>query len=488
MTLVEMLVATLITLLLVYGLASAFAAVSRTIADSRATMEMAGQIRGVALQLQQDLEGVTLPVRPGISSSAGQGYFEYREGPVRDYDAVNRPNDSHIGDYDDIVMLTTRNTEQPFRGRIEQQYLGALAPQSTVAEVIWWMRLEDTNGDGLWSTGERFTLHRRTLLVLPELNNPPATRSATQALPFFPTATSLTNLDQFINDNDLSVHVESVAGGVQVVANTLADLSVRANRFAHLPLVRANPPNPPYPPAGFPSILDLTGGLLSTTYALDGTRVGEDVVLANCIAFDMKAYDPLVPVQQDASGIDALTPNDPGFGAAGNSAVGTGAFVDLNYAGTSGLSLFSGPPSLRSGLSGLSGQGQRAGRRYSQPAGHDCYDTWSLDYEMDGINQDMEPPGPPPEALFPDEWFDPIIPNVTNVDEGMDGEDNLEWVLVPGSGYLLKSQHGTDDVGERETSPPYPVPLRGVRATLRIYEPDSRQVRQATVVSDFTPQ
>jgi hypothetical protein len=42
-----------------------------------------------------------------------------------------------------------------------------------------------------------------------------------------------------------------------------------------------------------------------------------------------------------------------------------------------------------------------------------------------------------------------------------------------------------DDPGERETSPPYPVPLRGIQVQIRLYEPATRQVRQATVGADF---
>ncbi len=35
--------------------------------------------------------------------------------------------------------------------------------------------------------------------------------------------------------------------------------------------------------------------------------------------------------------------------------------------------------------------------------------------------------------------------------------------------------------------PPYPLPLRGIRVTLRVYEPSSRQVREVTVVESFVP-
>jgi hypothetical protein len=42
-----------------------------------------------------------------------------------------------------------------------------------------------------------------------------------------------------------------------------------------------------------------------------------------------------------------------------------------------------------------------------------------------------------------------------------------------------------DDVGERETVPPYSQPLRGLRVRIRMYEPSTRQIRQATVETDF---
>ena len=48
--------------------------------------------------------------------------------------------------------------------------------------------------------------------------------------------------------------------------------------------------------------------------------------------------------------------------------------------------------------------------------------------------------------------------------------------------------NGVDDVGERETSPPYPYPIRGIQIRIRVIDHDSRQVRQMTVASDFTPE
>ena len=48
--------------------------------------------------------------------------------------------------------------------------------------------------------------------------------------------------------------------------------------------------------------------------------------------------------------------------------------------------------------------------------------------------------------------------------------------------------NGVDDPGELETRPPYDHPLRGIRVTIRIYEPASQQVRQISVVQHFMPE
>ena len=78
------------------------------------------------------------------------------------------------------------------------------------------------------------------------------------------------------------------------------------------------------------------------------------------------------------------------------------------------------------------------------------YDTWSFHYEHDGQDQNGN----------------------SVVDEGVNSVDD-------------DGNFGVDDIGERETSPPYPVPLRGLQIRLRVYEPDSQTVRQVTVAADF---
>jgi len=86
------------------------------------------------------------------------------------------------------------------------------------------------------------------------------------------------------------------------------------------------------------------------------------------------------------------------------------------------------------------------------PAGARVYDTWSLSYEGDGVDQNDNGP----------------------IDEGTDGFDN------GGAAGIV------DDLAERETLPPYPASLRAIQVKIRVFEPDSRTVREVTVVQDFT--
>ena len=45
---------------------------------------------------------------------------------------------------------------------------------------------------------------------------------------------------------------------------------------------------------------------------------------------------------------------------------------------------------------------------------------------------------------------------------------------------------GAFDSGSKKIR--YPVPLRGIQVKIRTFEPDSKQVREVTVIQDFLPQ
>ncbi len=64
--------------------------------------------------------------------------------------------------------------------------------------------------------------------------------------------------------------------------------------------------------------------------------------------------------------------------------------------------------------------------------------------------------------------------SVLGIDQGTNGlDDDVNGIV--------------DDINEFETRPPFAAQLRGIRVTIRIYEPSSQQIRQVTVVGDFLP-
>lgn len=296
--------------------------------------------------------------------------------------------------------------------------------QSQVAEVIWFMSFVDKDGDNLFTPGTDPLSLHRRVLLVRPDLNDAVSGELGATFP------NSTGLLAFWQDNDVSVRY----GTTNLACNSLSDLTQRENRFAH-------------DPSAFPnSILLQTPGFLAHTdasgtthgYALTGARAGEDVILSNVLGVDIRVFDRQAIVRLSADGAEALAPGDPGWGAGGG-AIGYGAFVDLLHG------------AKVSGSTGEFALGPATKSRFSTTTG--VYDTWSYYYEHDGIDQD----------------------GVLGVDQGTNGIDD-------------DSANGVDDVGERETSPPYPVPLRGVQVRIRVLEPETRQVRQATVVKDFIPE
>jgi hypothetical protein len=42
-----------------------------------------------------------------------------------------------------------------------------------------------------------------------------------------------------------------------------------------------------------------------------------------------------------------------------------------------------------------------------------------------------------------------------------------------------------DDLSEIEGPTSYPIPLKGIQIKIRVFEPDSRQIREVTIVQEF---
>ncbi|HAN99057.1 MAG TPA: hypothetical protein DCQ98_17210 [Planctomycetaceae bacterium] len=507
LTLTEILIAVTVTLVLMAALVNAFAAINDEISSSRAVLELAGQLRGSSETIREDLRGVTVPVGPWVDPSEGLGYFEYAEFatagtgvnprnlPIAgvNFSTYHERADNLVGDLDDVVMFTCRSNGKPFRGRLRVPG-GTRMIESPLAEIAIWTRLNDVDGDGVLNRtiGEYVVVYRRVLLIRPDLNDAATGRIA-------PT----NDLLAWYQNNDVSVHAS--ANGL--VANSLGELSKREHRFAHF--IGAAPGTVPadIDPNAFPYPIDR---LWLNSLILTGNFRGEDVLLSDAIAFDIKAFDPSAPVYNGShlTGNPSLpvTQGDPFFEAlvaadfANDATYGfqpspsprdfdsRGSYVDLGYAhflgesiGTpafrtfvDGLSDFSGAPTVKSQMGSLLPR-----TRFSPLV----YDTWPLHYESDGLNQDAatdnDGSGAPTTAL---------------VDEGTNGIDDPNDSLALALAFPIPPVNaatnaiprlGPDDAYERETSPPFVPTLRGIEVTLRVIEPQSQQARQTSIVVDF---
>lgn len=158
---------------------------------------MLGQLRGVAHQLQRDLEGITVPVRPWPRPEAALGYFRYVEGVYHDGSSLlansktgmpGLAGHNCVGDADDVLMFTSRSADVPFRGvHMVPVTTGSGTAnvvteiESQLAEVAWWATMNDNaetdaDGDGIIDTGngtldvdrrDDYTVYRRALANSP---------------------------------------------------------------------------------------------------------------------------------------------------------------------------------------------------------------------------------------------------------------------------------------------------------------------------------
>ncbi|MEZ6106806.1 MAG: prepilin-type N-terminal cleavage/methylation domain-containing protein [Pirellulaceae bacterium] len=356
MTLTEMLIAVTVTLVLIAALVNAFRVLSNELTDSRAILELAGQLRSSGETIRNDLRGVTVPVSPWVDPADGLGYFEYAEFAVVVDDP--RRNDTMIGDLDDVLMFTARSTGKPFRGRVQTLAGGFRTIESPVAEIAIWTVLHDTNGNGLLDRdiAEYMTVHRRVLLVRPDLNDDGSRSFRPPGL-----IAGNNNLINWYTNNDLSVHVLSQWPRRQQPGRSL---ELRKS-FRSLHRLRPHRPDHQYS-ASRVSVSDQPS-LARNAYVRTGNFLGEDVLISDVVEFDIKAFDPQGLVYSDqmfhgGTGTVPLVPGDSAFetvlmadvtanGAGGfadptnptSGFLSRGTYVDLGYLITLGGSSRTGP-------------------------------------------------------------------------------------------------------------------------------------------------
>lgn len=465
MTLIEMLIATAVSLILMAAVAQVFAAFSGAMSNGRSILETDSRLRNVARRLRDDLNGATTQMLPPRTPDQGEGYFEVIEGPLNDYQDASNSGAALVSgtinvcptDIDDVLLFTTRDTESPFVGRINSAG-SVVSLESSTAEVAWFVRPTPTTSNPV-----TYTLFRKQLLVMGYVGVVPSPFSTNNQITYSPVPTTPPPPDRwrnyYLQPCDISARRECVLGSFdRIVPNTLSDLTRRENRFLHNSSGDTVGADFPYPFVSH-SATAVPDGLI-----FDGNRLGEDIILSNVLAFDVRVFDPAAPIS--LSGSTAVLPGDPGFSVVGS---GSGAYVDLGHGvlnngllnedvngnGSFDVGEVDNNRNFRADI--ISPYFGGFGNPLSQLAGsatsRRTYCTWSTHYEANGIDEDGD----------------------GTTDEGTDGLDN------PPVNSLV------DENNEQETRPPYPYPLRGVEVRIRVYEPKSRQVRQVTVRHTFVP-
>lgn len=282
------------------------------------------------------------------------------------------------------------------------------------------------------------------------------------------------------------------------------------------------------------AVLNEDGAIVDVTFGLaplGGVRRGDDIMMTDALAFDLRVFDPGAPVysyypegDQSLRADQVVSPGDPAWAAAYRTdalsgVVGDnvpalnaaypfrydrqGAYVDLAY-----RAAFINPGNnanpgdvarqfLRTALPvwpNAEGSGGvfpkffldglfRTTAATTTSAQDDfnsryaTFDTWPTHYESNGVNEDLD-------DTMGVLLSDPTSNGIPAVDEGTDGFDSQ--TLYPDVVTALR--YGADDEAERETRPPYDAPLRGLQVALRVYERDSRQIREVKVRESFVPE
>lgn len=308
-------------------------------------------------------------------------------------------------------------------------------------------------------------------------------------------------------------------------------------QFPALPLPVT--PNAPYDawanPYPWTNVNPITGAM--DAYSPNATRIGDDVILTNVIGFDVKAWDPNAPIFSYSTGNPrnptvVILPGEPGYieqarllqqntqgspsaFSSGSYMPPTGAYVDLNfmarvprYTDASNSPMYYPDVAPTNAyhrtlaLPHFHRQGNGASLAYgtwwrfamgetqpfvTPPVYHPdydphvkqpyeyfpaVYDTWSthFDYNRQAINYVSDNPSNTTRS--------PTFEYV--------GNENRDSVFDSGSNGLDDDNtNGVDDIGERETQPPYNVPLQGIQVSIRVFEPGSRQVREVTIIQKF---
>jgi len=219
-TLVEVLVATVVTLLMMISLAQVFKLIGDSMKQGRAALELNSRLRNVAYRIQLDLNNCTVTPKPGSDAVGGTGYLKIYDGPLTDYSyGMISSTFNRFGDPDDILMFTARAGDDWFVGKVplfvlqggpptpanqemvtitaqhaeiiifaEPLVTNELNPDRNPAYLIMdpadnYAKLLDPATATPTDLPSSYRLHYRTLLIRPDLNRPATSLESPGQLP-----------------------------------------------------------------------------------------------------------------------------------------------------------------------------------------------------------------------------------------------------------------------------------------------------------------
>ena len=319
-TMIEIMTSVTLSLMLMYAVARIFSRVGGTMNETTSIMQATNSLRNAKNRLTADLEGITVDPVPPRNSRLGDGYLCYVEGMGAPIDRLysagynNLPQifstacvaldperyqryrndsesdytdwvDSTVGDVDDILSFTARApVDKPFRGRYVRPKYDAYGNvvsgevdtfESEFAEIVWFVRgttlyrrvLPILSNERLqesldafsyaWRGGRSYNPGSGSFVfdnpdvdnsICVDLANGKLTDS--QAIELFNVGCG------FFRYYDVSVHLDS--NGC-LVANTLGDLTNRANRYGY------------WNPVGV-GIVDVAPGSIYGSFSIHGTK------------------------------------------------------------------------------------------------------------------------------------------------------------------------------------------------------------------------
>ncbi len=436
-TLVEMLVALTASLILFGVVMTIFGTLGEAVSKSRRVGALDRELCAISTALLEDLVGVTA-VRNAMGlvtspdSGAATGYFEIIEGPSFDAvsvtlagglidKSVSGPHDPATGSDDRIVGDTDDMLFFTTQSVTVEPFIGKFLNETKNSREAEVAYFCTRTPDT--SNPQLYTLHRRQLLIMA---GAPLAR-----FDEFGRYRTFTDWEDFYSKFDISARREVLDESDIAVLNTANDLQLRRNRIGHdpsenLPFDWELPENQVCP-------IDPS----NDTLPLARDRKGEDVIARNVLSFDVRVLDSSAMERTGAAFPVRLSPSDPGYWSAGVDDVSPQSpiYVDLGYGAFSDLysELYATPIAAPS-VSQFSRWSKFAAPESiligdaKQPKGR-TYDTWTTFYQSNMVDDGM--PGP------------------------------------------------ADD------HPPYPANLRAIQVTIRLYDAQSKTIRQRTIVHSF---